>query len=121
MRFEINFGLPVKDRDFLVVGATSPSNYWLKVFNKLGQAFLFFFTLKTKEEYALARQERKQGKGYNGFVCDFSPNVTLEQDLIRRDLTINAIAQDESGKIFDPYGGVQDLEKIGHPHKPGIQ
>lgn len=102
-------GLPVKDRDFLVVGATA-EQLLAKGFQQVGADFPVFLHPETKEEYALARQERKQGKGYNGFVCDFSPNVTLEQDLIRRDLTINAIAQDESGKIFDPYGGVQDLE-----------
>ncbi|MFA9499603.1 multifunctional CCA addition/repair protein [Mannheimia sp. E30BD] len=102
-------GLPVKDRDFLVVGATA-EQLLAQGFQQVGAGFPVFLHPETKEEYALARQERKQGKGYNGFVCDFSPNVTLEQDLIRRDLTINAIAQDESGKIFDPYGGVQDLE-----------
>lgn len=102
-------GLPVKDRDFLVVGATS-EQLLAQGFQQVGADFPVFLHPETKEEYALARQERKQGKGYNGFICDFSPTVTLEQDLIRRDLTINAIAQDEAGKIFDPYGGVQDLE-----------
>lgn len=102
-------GLPVKDRDFLVVGATS-EQLLAQGFQQVGADFPVFLHPETKEEYALARQERKQGKGYNGFICDFYPTVTLEQDLIRRDLTINAIAQDETGKIFDPYGGVQDLE-----------
>lgn len=102
-------GLPVKDRDFLVVGATA-EQLLAQDFQQVGADFPVFLHPETKEEYALARQERKQGKGYNGFICDFSPTVTLEQDLIRRDLTINAIAQDEAGKIFDPYGGVQDLE-----------
>lgn len=102
-------GLPVKDRDFLVVGATS-EQLLAQGFQQVGADFPVFLHPETKEEYALARQERKQGKGYNGFICDFSPTVTLEQDLIRRDLTINAIAQDKTGKIFDPYGGVQDLE-----------
>ncbi|AHG75315.1 Multifunctional CCA protein [Mannheimia varigena USDA-ARS-USMARC-1296] len=102
-------GLPVKDRDFLVVGATS-EQLLAQGFQQVGADFPVFLHPETKEEYALARQERKQGKGYNGFICDFSPMVTLEQDLIRRDLTINAIAQDKTGKIFDPYGGVQDLE-----------
>ncbi|AHG79892.1 Multifunctional CCA protein [Mannheimia varigena USDA-ARS-USMARC-1388] len=102
-------GLPVKDQDFLVVGATS-EQLLAQGFQQVGADFPVFLHPETKEEYALARQERKQGKGYNGFICDFSPTVTLEQDLIRRDLTINAIAQDKTGKIFDPYGGVQDLE-----------
>ncbi|AHG77439.1 multifunctional CCA addition/repair protein [Mannheimia varigena] len=102
-------GLSVKDRDFLVVGATS-EQLLAQGFQQVGADFPVFLHPETKEEYALARQERKQGKGYNGFICDFSPMVTLEQDLIRRDLTINAIAQDKTGKIFDPYGGVQDLE-----------
>ncbi|HDV7283448.1 TPA: multifunctional CCA addition/repair protein [Mannheimia haemolytica] len=102
-------GLPVKDRDFLVVGATA-EQLLAQGFQQVGADFPVFLHPKTKEEYALARQERKNGNGYNGFICDFSPNVTLEQDLIRRDLTINAIAQDENGTLFDPYGGVQDLE-----------
>lgn len=102
-------GLPVKDRDFLVVGATA-EQLLTQGFQQVGADFPVFLHPKTKEEYALARQERKNGNGYNGFICDFSPNITLEQDLIRRDLTINAIAQDENGTLFDPYGGVQDLE-----------
>ncbi len=101
-------GLPVKDRDFLVVGATA-EQLLAQGFQQVGQIFQCLHP-ETKEEYALARQERKNGNGYNGFICDFSPNVTLEQDLIRRDLTINAIAQDENSTLFDPYGGVQDLE-----------
>ncbi len=101
-------GLPVKDRDFLVVGATA-EQLLAQGFQQVGQIFRVLHP-ETKEEYALARQERKNGNGYNGFICDFSPNVTLEQDLIRRDLTINAIAQDENSTLFDPYGGVQDLE-----------
>ncbi|HDL1260385.1 TPA: multifunctional CCA addition/repair protein [Mannheimia haemolytica] len=102
-------GLPVKDRDFLVVGATA-EQLLAQGFQQVGADFPVFLHPETKEEYALARQERKNGNGYNGFICDFSPNVTLEQDLIRRDLTINAIAQDENSTLFDPYGGVQDLE-----------
>lgn len=102
-------GLPVKDRDFLVVGATS-EQLISQGFQQVGADFPVFLHPETKEEYALARQERKNGSGYNGFICDFSPEVTLEQDLIRRDLTINAIAEDENGTIFDPYHGVQDLE-----------
>ncbi|HHW7569846.1 TPA: multifunctional CCA addition/repair protein [Mannheimia haemolytica] len=102
-------GLPVKDRDFLVVGATA-EQLLAQGFQQVGADFPVFLHPETKEEYALARQERKNGNGYNGFICDFSPNITLEQDLIRRDLTINAIVQDENGTLFDPYGGVQDLE-----------
>ena len=100
--------LPVKDRDYLVVGAT-PEQLLAQGYQQVGNDFPVFLHPETKEEYALARQERKNGVGYNGFLCDFSPDVTLEQDLIRRDLTINAIAQDASGQIFDPYGGKQDL------------
>ena len=100
--------LPVKDRDYLVVGAT-PEQLLAQGYQQVGNDFPVFLHPETKEEYALARQERKNGVGYNGFLCDFSPDVTLEQDLIRRDLTINAIAQDASGQIFDPYGGQQDL------------
>lgn len=101
-------GLPVKDRDFLVVGST-PEALLAQGFQQVGSDFPVFLHPKSKEEYALARQERKQGVGYHGFICDFSPEVTLEQDLIRRDLTINAIAEDENGQIFDPYHGKQDL------------
>lgn len=102
-------GLAVKDRDFLVVGATA-EQLLAQGFQQVGADFPVFLHPQTKEEYALARQERKNGTGYNGFVCDFSPNVTLEQDLVRRDLTINAIAQDPtSGQIFDPFNGQSDL------------
>lgn len=100
--------LPVKDRDYLVVGAT-PEQLLSEGYQQVGSDFPVFLHPDTKEEYALARQERKNGIGYSGFLCDFSPDVTLEQDLIRRDLTINAIAQDASGQIFDPYNGQQDL------------
>lgn len=102
-------GLNVKDRDWLVVGST-PETLLAQGFQQVGADFPVFLHPKTKEEYALARTERKNGTGYNGFICDFSPEVSLEQDLLRRDLTINAIAQDENGTIFDPYGGVSDLE-----------
>lgn len=102
-------GLKVKDRDWLVVGA-APETLLAQGFQQVGADFPVFLHPKTKEEYALARTERKNGLGYNGFICDFSPDVSLEQDLLRRDLTINAIAQDEKGEIFDPYSGVQDLE-----------
>ena len=101
--------LPVKDRDFLVVGAT-PEMLLAEGFQQVGAAFPVFLHPKTQEEYALARQERKNGAGYHGFICDFSPTVTIEQDLIRRDLTINAMAQDlTSGEIIDPFNGQADL------------
>ena len=80
-------------------------------YQQVGKDFPVFLNPKTKEEYALARTERKASAGYTGFICDFSPTITLEQDLIRRDLTINAIAQSKDGEIIDPYGGKQDLRK----------
>lgn len=101
--------LPVKDRDWLVVGAT-PEQLIEQGYHQVGKDFPVFLDPKTKEEYALARTERKSGQGYTGFICDFSPDITLEQDLLRRDLTINAIAQDEKGKLYDPYNGIKDLE-----------
>ena len=102
-------GLPVKDRDWIVVGAV-PATLLSLGYQQVGKDFPVFINPKTKEEYALARTERKSSAGYTGFICDFSPTTTLEQDLIRRDLTINAMAQSEEGKIIDPYGGKQDLE-----------
>ena len=102
-------GLPVKDRDWIVVGA-APSTLLSLGYQQVGKDFPVFLNPKTKEEYALARTERKSSAGYTGFICDFSPTITLEQDLIRRDLTINAMAQSEDGEIIDPYGGKQDLE-----------
>ena len=102
-------GLPVKDRDWIVVGA-DPATLLSLGYQQVGKDFPVFLNPKTKEEYALARTERKSSVGYTGFICDFSPTITLEQDLIRRDLTINAMAQSEDGEIIDPYGGKQDLE-----------
>lgn len=102
-------GLPVKDRDWIVVG-TAPATLLSLGYQQVGKDFPVFLNPKTKEEYALARTERKSSVGYTGFICDFSPTITLEQDLIRRDLTINAMAQSEDGEIIDPYGGKQDLE-----------
>ena len=102
-------GLPVKDRDWIVVGA-DPATLLSLGYQQVGKDFPVFLNPKTKEEYALARTERKSSAGYTGFICDFSPTITLEQDLIRRDLTINAMAQSEDGEIIDPYGGKQDLE-----------
>lgn len=100
--------LPIKDRDWLVVGAT-PEELLSLGYLQVGKNFPVFIHPKTHEEYALARTERKSGSGYTGFICDFSPNITLEDDLIRRDLTINAIAQDKNGKLYDPYHGIEDL------------
>ena len=102
-------GLPVKDRDWIVVGA-APTTLLSLGYQQVGKDFPVFLNPKTKEEYALARTERKSSAGYTGFICDFSPTITLEQDLIRRDLTINAMAQSKDGEIIDPYGGKQDLE-----------
>jgi tRNA nucleotidyltransferase (CCA-adding enzyme) len=101
-------GLPVQDRDYVVVGAT-PAEMLARGFTPVGKDFPVFLHPVTHEEYALARTERKTAPGYKGFVFHTDPEVTLEQDLIRRDLTINAIAQAEDGTLFDPFGGQQDL------------
>ncbi len=103
-------GEPVKDRDWVVVGAT-PEQMRAEGFRQVGAEFPVFLHPETHEEYALARTERKQGSGYHGFVCDFSPDITLEQDLERRDLTINAIAQQPDGTLVDPFDGQSDLER----------
>lgn len=100
--------LPVKDRDWVVVGST-PQELIAQGYQQVGKDFPVFLEPHSKEEYALARTERKSGSGYTGFICDFSPEITLEQDLIRRDLTINAIAQDQQGNLHDPYHGIADL------------
>lgn len=102
-------GRSVGERDWVVVGA-SPEQLTARGFRPVGRDFPVFLHPETHEEYALARTERKVGAGYRGFVTEFSPTVTLEQDLLRRDLTINAIAQTEDGRIIDPYGGRIDLE-----------
>ncbi len=101
--------LPVHERDWLVVGAT-PDDMLAKQFTPVGKDFPVFLHPETKEEYALARTERKSGHGYKGFVFYASPDVTIEEDLKRRDLTINAIAQSISGEIIDPFNGRRDLE-----------
>ena len=103
-------GLPVQDRDYVVVGST-PEQMLAEGFRPVGKDFPVFLHPKTNQEYALARTERKTAAGYKGFVFHTDEHVTLEQDLIRRDLTINAMAQDEQGVIYDPFGGQQDLEK----------
>jgi tRNA nucleotidyltransferase (CCA-adding enzyme) len=102
-------GLPVHERDWVVVGATPEQLIKLK-YQQVGKDFPVFLHPETKEEYALARTERKSAPGYYGFVCDFSDAVTLEEDLARRDLTINAMAMDEQGHLIDPYHGVADLQ-----------
>ncbi|QKJ88723.1 multifunctional CCA addition/repair protein [Paramixta manurensis] len=100
--------LPVKDKDWVVVGAT-PEMMLKQGYQQVGRDFPVFLHPKSREEYALARTERKTGQGYTGFSTWFAPDVTLEQDLQRRDLTINAIAQDEAGHYIDPWNGREDL------------
>ena len=102
--------LPVKDKDWVVVGAT-PQEMLDAGYQQVGKDFPVFLHPQSREEYALARTERKSGQGYTGFTCYAAPDVTLEQDLLRRDLTINAIAQDEHGEFIDPYNGRADIEK----------
>lgn len=101
-------GYPVKERDWVVVGA-SPQELLNQGYQQVGRDFPVFLHPKTREEYALARTERKTAPGYYGFICDFNPHVTLEDDLARRDLTINAMAEDEKGRLIDPYHGQDDL------------
>ncbi|VFP87955.1 multifunctional CCA addition/repair protein [Candidatus Erwinia haradaeae] len=107
--------LPLKDKDWVVVGSSSQKMIDLG-YHQVGRNFPVFLHPDTGEEYALARTERKLGQGYTGFICHTSPDVTLEQDLARRDLTINAIAQDQNGTYYDPYGGLIDLKnrKLRH-------
>jgi tRNA nucleotidyltransferase (CCA-adding enzyme) len=102
-------GLPVQDTDWVVVGGT-PEAMETRGFRPVGKDFPVFLHPQTHEEYALARTERKTARGYRGFSVYAAPDVTLEQDLLRRDFTINAMAQDEDGKLIDPYGGKADLE-----------
>lgn len=103
-------GLSNSDKDWVVVGA-SPEMLLSQGFKQVGKDFPVFLHPQTKEEYALARIERKESVGHTGFGVNFSPDVTLEQDLLRRDLTINAIAEDENGEYYDPYQGIHDIEK----------
>jgi len=102
--------LPVTERDHVVVGATVQQMLDAG-FTPVGKDFPVFLHPQTKEEHALARTERKSGRGYTGFECIADPTITLEQDLLRRDLTVNAIAMDDDGTLIDPYGGVRDLER----------
>jgi len=102
-------GLPVADRDYVVVGAT-PEQMVELGYRPVGKDFPVFLHPQTHEEYALARTERKTARGYHGFEFHTEPDVTLEQDLARRDVTINALARDEAGNLVDPFGGVADLK-----------
>jgi tRNA nucleotidyltransferase (CCA-adding enzyme) len=101
--------LSVYDKDWVVVGST-PEEMLSQGFTAVGKDFPVFLHPKTKQEYALARTERKSGSGYTGFECFFDQNVTLEEDLLRRDLTINAMAQDEAGNLYDPFNGQHDID-----------
>lgn len=103
-------GFPVLERDWLLVGAT-PEHLLARGYKPVGKDFPVFLHPETHEEYALARTERKAGHGYKGFVIDAAPSVTLEGDLLRRDLTINAMAMDSKGELFDPFGGRCDLQQ----------
>ena len=101
-------GYPTSERDWVVVGA-SPQEMLELGYQQVGKDFPVFLHPETKDEYALARTERKWGHGYTGFAVHCDPSVTLEQDLLRRDLTVNAMARTDSGEIIDPYGGQRDL------------
>lgn len=100
---------PFHEKDWVVVGAT-PEQLIAQGYTPVGKDFPVFLHPKTKEEYALARTERKSGHGYTGFQCYSNPDVTLEEDLLRRDLTINAIAKNNDGELIDPYHGQQDIK-----------
>ncbi len=102
-------GLPVLERDYVVVGATE-DEMRSAGYRSIGRDFPVFLHPDTSEEYALARTEKKVAPGHQGFVCHSTPDVTLEQDLVRRDLTINAMAQNHDGELIDPLGGQQDLD-----------
>lgn len=102
-------GRPISEVDWVVVGASAEQMLELG-YRPVGADFPVFLHPQTGEEYALARTERKSGRGYGGFTFHASPDVTLEQDLIRRDLTVNAMAEDDQGNLIDPYNGQQDLE-----------
>ncbi len=108
-------GIPVVERDYVVVGATREAML-ARGYREVGRDFPVFLHPETREEFALARTERKTGPGHRGFECRFGPDVTLEEDLLRRDLTINAMAMDEAGNIIDPHGGQADIraKRIRH-------
>lgn len=107
---ELGHPMQSNDKDWVVTGATPEEMLKLK-FVPVGNDFPVFLHPKTHEEYALARTERKSGHGYKGFTFFTDSSVTLEQDLLRRDLTVNAMAMDEEGHLIDPYGGFEDLKK----------
>jgi len=102
-------GLPHKERDWVVTGC-APDELLAEGYRQVGASFPVFLHPRTGEEYALARTERKEGHGYHGFTVDFNPGVTLEEDLARRDLTVNAMARDSNGRLIDPFGGERDLQ-----------
>jgi len=106
---DAQLGIPHRERDWCVVGA-APAELEALGYQRVGRDFPVFLHPETKEEYALARTERKTAPGYHGFDFDCSPDVTIEEDLQRRDLTINAIAQSENGDLIDPWGGLRDIE-----------
>ncbi len=106
---DAQLGIPPRERDWCVVGAT-PAELEALGYRRVGKDFPVFLHPETKEEYALARTERKTGPGYHGFDFDYSPGVSIEDDLRRRDLTVNAIAQDDAGNLIDPCGGLADIE-----------
>ena len=103
-------GIPVSDRDWCVVGA-APADLEGLGYKRVGKDFPVFLHPETREEYALARTERKTAAGYHGFEFDTSPDVTIEEDLGRRDLTINALARDSDGRLVDPFGGADDIAR----------
>ena len=107
---DAQLGIPIKEKDWVVVGST-PKEMIDLGYRPVGSNFPVFLHPDTKEEYALARTERKTGTGHKGFTFHTDSNVTLEEDLKRRDLTINAIAQTENGDLIDPYGGLEDIKK----------
>lgn len=111
-------GLPTGEQDWVVVGS-SPDEMLAEGFKQVGASFPVFLHPDTGEEYALARTEKKQGHGYHGFSVDFHPGVSLEEDLERRDLTINAMARDTDGRLIDPHGGLRDLEEKTLRHVSG--
>src|ERR1700689_5413694 len=102
-------GQAVKERDWVVVGGTREELLRLN-YKEVGRDFPVFLHPQTREEYALARLERKIAPGYRGFTVEFGPQVTLEEDLARRDLTVNPIARASDGTLIDPYGGRRDIE-----------
>ena len=112
---DLLLGIEPKDQDYVVTGSTEEEMLALG-YEKVGADFPVFLHPETREEYALARRERKTGPGYHGFQCEFGPDVTIEEDLSRRDLSINAMAMDMMGNLIDPYSGQADLHPIKLRH-----